>query len=243
MRPEIQNKMDEGMQRLGFKKPIVGVHVRRTDKLIREAGFHSLEEYMNPVNEYYDKLELTEKVEKRRVFLASDEPDVLREASEKYPHYEIIADYESTFKASNLTSRFSTNSLMGFLLDLHLLSISDFIVCTLSSEVCRLAFELMQTHHVDACDRVYSNDFIYYYNGHPPYYYESLIPHTPRYPDEIEAQVGDALQIFTGANHHVGLIHVTNTRTGKTGKVPRFKLKRRPEIVEFSLYKNLVKLD
>ncbi len=75
------------------------------------------------------------------------------------------------------------------------------------------------------------------------YYYDTLIPHTPRYPDEIEAKVGDALEIFTGANHHVGLIYVTNTRTGQTGNVPRFKLKRRPEIVEFSLYKNLIKLD
>jgi glycoprotein 6-alpha-L-fucosyltransferase len=168
MRPEIQNKIDQGMNRLGFKKPIVGVHVRRTDKLIREASYHSLEEYMRPVEKYYDKLELTEKVEKRRIFLATDEPEVIKEASRKYPHYEIIADYEATLRASNLTSRYSTTSLMGFLLDLHLLSLSDYIVCTLSSEVCRVAYELMQTYHLDASDRVYSNDFIYYYNGHPP---------------------------------------------------------------------------
>jgi hypothetical protein len=34
----------------GFEKPIVGIHVRRTDKVGTEAAFHDVEEYMKYVN-------------------------------------------------------------------------------------------------------------------------------------------------------------------------------------------------
>jgi glycoprotein 6-alpha-L-fucosyltransferase len=34
----------------GFEKPIVGIHVRRTDKVGTEAAFHAVEEYMKYVN-------------------------------------------------------------------------------------------------------------------------------------------------------------------------------------------------
>ena len=65
--------------------------------------------------------------------------------------------------------------------DIHMLSISDFLVCTFSSQVnqqnarflkliiklnvmaqvCRIAYELMQQHHVDASDRFKSLDDIW----------------------------------------------------------------------------------
>lgn len=38
--------------------PIVGLHVRRTDKINTEAAYHSLAEYMQHVEDYYDKLDL-----------------------------------------------------------------------------------------------------------------------------------------------------------------------------------------
>ena len=59
------------------------MHVRRTDKVHVEAGFHSIEEYMYHVDLHYKKLELSEKVDKKRVFLATDDPSVLPEAKEK----------------------------------------------------------------------------------------------------------------------------------------------------------------
>ena len=59
------------------------VQVRRTDKINLEASFHKIEEYMYYVDLYYKKLELSEKVDKRRVFLATDDPSVLSEARRK----------------------------------------------------------------------------------------------------------------------------------------------------------------
>ena len=60
------------------------VHVRRTDKVGTEAAFHSIDEYMFHVADYFNKLELKRKVDVRRVYLASDDPSVLPEARKKY---------------------------------------------------------------------------------------------------------------------------------------------------------------
>lgn len=236
-RREIQNELDEGMKRLNFQRPIVGVHIRRSDKLIREAGNHSLTEYMEAVREYYERIETTEKVNKRRVFLVTDDPNILNEIrNQQYSRYEFIVDPAATLSASNLSNRYTLSAFKQFLLDLHLLSLSDYIVCTLSSEVCRVAYELKQTRYVDASEEVHSVDFIYYYNGHKKYYFDTLIRHKARSPLEIDAEIGDILEVFTGADHHIGMSYVTNTRTKLTGRIPAFKVKRQSEVVRFARY-------
>lgn len=51
-------------------------------------------------------------------------------------------------------SRFTKSSLYGIILDIHLLSRSDFLVCTFSSNVCRLAYEIMQSLDQNVSDGV-----------------------------------------------------------------------------------------
>lgn len=60
------------------------VHIRRTDKVGTEAAFHKLDEYMVHVEQYYKYKELTDKVDKKRVYLATDEPKLFSEAKRKY---------------------------------------------------------------------------------------------------------------------------------------------------------------
>ena len=57
--------------------------MRRTDKINTEAAFHSIEEYMYWVDLFYNKLERVQQVEKRRVFLATDDGNLLPEAKMK----------------------------------------------------------------------------------------------------------------------------------------------------------------
>ena len=64
---------------IGFRSPIVGIHVRRSDKVVSEARPYDLERYMEFVDEYYERLEMVQKVDQRRVFLASDAPSVYTE--------------------------------------------------------------------------------------------------------------------------------------------------------------------
>ena len=64
-----------------------------------------------------------------------------------------------------MATRYTDNSLYGIILDLHLLSLSDHLVCTFSSQVCRAAYELMLTYDPDASSHFTSLDDVYYYGG------------------------------------------------------------------------------
>lgn len=147
--PDTKAMLENGRQKLGFRKPIVGIHIRRTDKVGTEAAFHSLDEYMRAVDDYYDQLEMVQYIEKRRIFLASDDPKVIDEARKKYPHYEVIGDPEIA-KFAAVSTRYTDSSLNGILLDIDLLSKCDFLVCTFSSQVCRVAYEVSDNQSTDA---------------------------------------------------------------------------------------------
>lgn len=49
-----------------------------------EAAFHSIEEYMEYVEEYYQRIEQVTPVEKRKVYLSTDDSKLYEEAIEKY---------------------------------------------------------------------------------------------------------------------------------------------------------------
>ena len=59
--------------------------MRRTDKIGTEAAFHSIEEYMVHVEEWYQQRAITtgHKVDQKRIFLATDDHHLLGEAKEK----------------------------------------------------------------------------------------------------------------------------------------------------------------
>jgi glycoprotein 6-alpha-L-fucosyltransferase len=67
---------------------------------------------MRSVDEYFDQLEMVQYVEKRRIFLASDDPKVIDEAKQKYPHYDIIGDPEIA-KVAAVSTRYTDSSLNG----------------------------------------------------------------------------------------------------------------------------------
>ena len=60
------------------------IHVRRTDKVGAEAAFHKIDEYMSHVDEYYNILEKRQHVDRRRVYIASDDSSVIDDAKRKY---------------------------------------------------------------------------------------------------------------------------------------------------------------
>lgn len=74
--PQTKKIIEDHINKIGYQKPFVGVHIRRTDKIGLDESLHEVEEYMQHVDEYYTQLEMIQKVEKRRVFIASDDPKV-----------------------------------------------------------------------------------------------------------------------------------------------------------------------
>lgn len=81
----------------------------------------------------------------RRVYVASDDPGLFRQCVVNYPDYQFFFDRSYVRDANQPSERRNTNrALIGFLLDVYYLSRSQFLVCTFSSNVCRLVYELMQ---------------------------------------------------------------------------------------------------
>jgi glycoprotein 6-alpha-L-fucosyltransferase len=87
------------------------------------------------VKDFYDKLALTQKVDQRLVYIASDDPSVLSQFRAEYPGYEFIGNIEGSKSAEKHNTRYGNDSLWGALTDIYMLSETDYIVCTFSSAV------------------------------------------------------------------------------------------------------------
>jgi len=232
--PALQELLDNTVQTHNLQHPIVGIHVRRTDKVGTEAAFHSVEEYMKYADEFFAQYELTKTLDKRRVYVASDDPKVLGEFRKKWPEYEFLGD-QSVAKSAAVSSRYSDSSLKGVIQDIHMLSVTDYLVCTFSSQVCRIAYEIMQQYHIDASDRFKSLDDIWYYGGQDDHLQEAIYEHRAgRHSGEIDLKPGDVLGV--AGNHWNGFNKGRNHRNSRVGLYPEFKTKEKLRIVKFPTY-------
>ncbi|KJH40416.1 variant SH3 domain protein [Dictyocaulus viviparus] len=204
------------------KGPIVGLQIRRTDKIGTEAALHTVDEYMQWTEIWY---KIQEKRVKRnitrRIFVATDDPSVFSEIKQKYAQYELYGD-EKTANTAKLDSRYTESSLYGVIRDIRLLSLCDYIVCTFSSQVCRMGFELMQIQQGDAGDHFHSLDDIYYFGGQHAHEVVAVEDHNPERNGEIELRVGDVIGI--AGNHWDGFSKGVNRRTGADGLYPSYKV-------------------
>ncbi|XP_059354153.1 alpha-(1,6)-fucosyltransferase-like [Carassius carassius] len=241
VRPQawLEKEIQEACGKLGFKHPIIGVHVRRTDKVGTEAAFHPIEEYMIHVEEQFQYMAQRGHVDKKRVYLATDDPSLLQEAKTKYTDYEFISDNSISWSAS-LHNRYTENSLRGVILDIHFLSQTDFLVCTFSSQVCRVAYEIMQTLHPDASAFFRSLDDIYYFGGQNAHNQIAIYPHQVRTTEEIPLEPGDVIGV--AGNHWDGYSKGVNRKLGRTGLYPSYKVKEKIETVKYPTYPEADKL-
>ncbi|XP_053301872.1 alpha-(1,6)-fucosyltransferase [Pleuronectes platessa] len=241
VRPQawLEKEIQQTTAKLGFKHPIIGVHVRRTDKVGTEAAFHPIEEYMLHVEEQFQHLARRVHIDKKRVYLATDDPSLLQEAKTKYPEYEFISDNSISWSAG-LHNRYTENSLRGVILDIHFLSQTDFLVCTFSSQVCRVAYEIMQMLHPDASSFFYSLDDIYYFGGQNAHNQIAVFPHQPRNSEDIPLEPGDVIGV--AGNHWDGYSKGINRKLGRTGLYPSYKVKEKIETVKYPTYPEADKL-
>ncbi|XP_027198736.2 alpha-(1,6)-fucosyltransferase 8 isoform X1 [Dermatophagoides pteronyssinus] len=244
---EIEQFLNEKRKQFQIEQqhPIVGIHVRRTDKINTEASFHSLSEYMLYVDDYFDRLELFQKRQnnetktKRIVYLATDDSSVWKKEVPKFQSkgYTFIGDSEISNTAS-VNRRYSFDSLKNIILDVWMLSETDFIVCTFSSQVCRLAYELMQAKNpgVDRSKDFFSLDDIYYFGGQNSHNQIAILDHDPMKDSEITLKRGDIIGI--AGNHWNGYSKGINRVTQQNGLYPGFKTKEKIETANFELFKN-----
>uniref|UniRef100_A0A0N5A673 GT23 domain-containing protein n=1 Tax=Parastrongyloides trichosuri TaxID=131310 RepID=A0A0N5A673_PARTI len=146
--------------------PIVGIHVRRTDKIGTEASFHDVNEYMAHAEVYFrgKEIELEREIEKR-VFIATDDPSVIEDMRKKFTDYKFYGD-EQVANNAGVGKRYDDSSLHGIIKDIRFLSKCSIIIGTFSSQVSRMAYELMQVESPDDAGYNYvSIDDVYYFGG------------------------------------------------------------------------------
>ncbi|CAH8847942.1 unnamed protein product [Trichobilharzia szidati] len=206
LRPNVHLSQLINQSLSGFRRsdhPVVGVHIRRTDKLIREAQSYDLKEYMKHVEDYFNSLENTTPLLKpeiynsngynmnnhtkdigrfthrnRSVYLMTDEPSLFNQFTTNYPDYILYGSQRISMSAS-VRNRRSIDSMNNAFTDTLALSETDFLVCTFSSNMCRLAYELMQTRHEelgDASQLVKSLDFVHHSEDFWKVKFDVLIP-------------------------------------------------------------------
>jgi glycoprotein 6-alpha-L-fucosyltransferase len=79
-------------------RPLVGVHVRRTDKVPAEASSHPLSEYMGWVDHYFKVQRfINPELTYKPVYIATDEGRVIEEAYDKWSSYFIVLSCASFF--------------------------------------------------------------------------------------------------------------------------------------------------
>ncbi|XP_042225377.1 alpha-(1,6)-fucosyltransferase-like isoform X1 [Homarus americanus] len=219
---------------LNFQTPIVGVHIRLTDKK-KEAKLHDLEEYMNHVEEYYRTLDLKEKNATRRIYLATDDRNIFSNATIKYPNYQILYNPETDSLGEFKLRKFSKFSCV---VDVFMLSRCSFVVGTLSSNVGRLVYEIMQTLYPDASSYFSSLDNDYFVYFQRPKLARARFPHYPRRSGVIMMQTGDLIKegYRYPYNFHDGFAQGVNLRTMKRGKYPYYKVEKVYDIVNTSSY-------
>lgn len=130
---------------------------------------------------------------------------------------------EQNAKTASLDKRYTPRSVQGVILDIYFLSQCDFLVCTFSSQVCRMAYEYMQSRFPDASWRFRSLDDIYYFGGQQAHKFKAILDHTAKKgTDEIDITVGDLIDI--AGNHWNGFSKGRNLRTNRVGLFPSYKV-------------------
>lgn len=230
---DMEQFIADAKYKLNFRTPIVGIHVRRTDKVGSEAAFHPLSEYMKLVQDYYGSLQLErsrtgkkEAIEKL-VYLATDDPGIWTKEVPEWEErgFSFLGDAEVA-NSAGIGTRYAADSLRNVILDIWLLSQCDHLVCTFSSQVCRVAYELMQTRSLNGTSPDWSQAFnslddIYYFGGQSDHDQVAILKHVSRAEGELDMDIGDTIGI--AGNHWDGFSKGINRRSYDSGVYPGFK--------------------
>ena len=109
-------------------------------------------------------------------------------------------------------------------------------------QVCRVAYELMQTYHPDASSFFYSLDDSFYYGGQNEHQQIAIYEHIPRTADEIELKPGDIIGV--AGNHWDGWSMGRNHRlkSKKRGLYPSYKVVEKVDFAKMPTYPEADKL-
>ncbi|XP_055343894.1 alpha-(1,6)-fucosyltransferase-like isoform X2 [Paramacrobiotus metropolitanus] len=192
--------------------PFVGIHVRRTDKIQAEARIYDISEYAKLADKYWDENNITS-ADQKRVYIASDDPSVIKNFRERYgKNYTVYCNANA-----RKLKRYSEPSLLDLLYDVHFLSKSEHLVCTFSSLICKMAYELKQTSR-DEYKSFDSLDHHYWLPGSGGRFYSTTMDNIK----DLHFRKGDML--FDVRSLKNGFAVGSNMRTKLNGTFPFHKV-------------------
>ena len=143
------------------------------------------------------------------------------------PAYRVL--YNDTFvnKASSRTGRYSREGFESLLFDLYILSRADYLVCTYSSNICRLAYEMRLMNSNDTSSIVRSLDVPYFHVNDARFYKMAILNSAP---NEPSLRKGDLLMRLVSSGltfeeyRSNGFYYGCNSRTWQCAEYPSYKV-------------------
>jgi len=235
-RPDLKEVLDQYQRSLGLSRPLVGMHVRRTDKIgtgVLSAKALPIAKYIRRAQAFWRLTRLEAGIEnnmwqEQKVYVASDDPRVLREVRSSYPNLTVLGDINIA-KSAALKTRFSEDSVTGMIQDLFMLAKADFTVCSYTSNICRMLFELQQARGEDG-GRVESLEGFWFYHFHKQPQAKVVVTRA-----EGDFQLGDQLRLIWTDQFLQGLTRweVFHLRTGERKRFPLFSTRPRPHTYNY----------
>lgn len=129
---------------MDYRHPIVSMHIRRGDKIGREAQFVPASKFLKASDTFYEKN--FSKVTKRRIYVASDDKNITKELKSSTKQTYSICKLSDEYLAKSLhpykKAGFPKEVIESILLDLYYLNDAEYTICTYTSNICRLLHSL-----------------------------------------------------------------------------------------------------
>ena len=120
------------------------VHVRRSDK-IKEVYFTDISDYVKVIQDYFSirRAKNLDLDQKKTIFVATDDPSAIAKIQKSLENQDILVDGNVTIadNASEIFNRFIPEVHDALVQDFFKLANADFLLCTFSSNLGRLAYE------------------------------------------------------------------------------------------------------
>ncbi|XP_012558955.2 alpha-(1,6)-fucosyltransferase [Hydra vulgaris] len=146
LRPRLKfnEKLSALKEQINFTLPIVGFHIRHGDKLTSgEAKYINENEFVNIARTYCNEYNIS----KKQIYIATDDLEAINITKNHAPDFQTTSlphSYLTNGLGSYFQNSFPKEIIESTLVDLYLLTSTSYLVCDISSNICRLAYELKQ---------------------------------------------------------------------------------------------------
>lgn len=193
-----------------------GIHIRKGDKVTKhEALSYNKSKYMERVYQYF----LLHDPGIQIVYLASDDADDLKNTRKEYKDLLFKGPVKPPGR------KMCGDDYLGIVTDVFMLAKSNFTILTLSSNVGRLVYELMQAlHYDDMSNQVISLDAPWKVHRSKRPKLFAIEKHKAQVDTEIDLEIGDIVEMGSTRLPRASYSFGHNVRTGKQGYYPSYKV-------------------